>query len=503
MTYAGLTGLSRAFGPTQALADVSLNIGAGEVHGLLGENGAGKSTLVKSLSGIVVPDTGSVVIDDTDMAFGSRAASGAVGISTAFQELSLLPNLTVGQNLFLSKLPRGPLGTVSPGRTRRRAAELLERWGIDDVDPSAPVGALSLAQRQRVEIARALSTEPKLLILDEPTAALPDPEWLFEHIEGVKARGGSVLYISHHMAEIRRMCDRGTVLRNGRVVGEFDRQTFDEDRIITMMIGRSLDLAFPDRPEPRAGARPVLSVRGLAVEDKVRGIDLDLHEGEIVGLAGLEGQGQRELMYALVGLEHRTAGTIEIEGKLKKIHGPRDALGAGMGIALVPEERKSEGLFLDLTVRRNMTLPALSRFSMGGFVKPGGEYKTASDEAKRLNIDPKVVDRSVAALSGGNQQKVVLGRTLLTDARCLLLFDPTRGIDAGTKLEIYELIRRFVADGGSVLLYSTEIPELTGLCDRVYVLYGGRLVKECGHEELTEEAILAAAVGHRVEESLS
>jgi ribose transport system ATP-binding protein len=498
-----LTGLSKAFGPTHALTDVSLSIGAGEVHGLLGENGAGKSTLVKSLSGIVVPDAGSVEIDGTSMSFGSPSAARAAGVATAFQELSLLPNLNVGQNLFLSRLPRGPLGTVSPRRTRRRAAELLRRWNVDDIDPLMSVGSLSLAQRQRLEIARALSNEPKLLILDEPTAALPDPEWLFAHIQGVKDRGGTVLYISHRLQEIERMCDRGTILRNGRVVGEMDRESFDENRIITMMIGRSLDLTFPPRADPRPDAKPVLTAKGFQVGDKVRGVDIDVREGEIVGLAGLEGQGQRDFLYALVGLEQATGGTIEVEGVQRKLRGPRAALEAGPGIALVPEERKSEGLFLDLTVRRNLTLPALSEFSPAGVVSPGGEFATAAAIAQRLNIAPEVLDRSVASLSGGNQQKVVLGRTLLTGARCLLLFDPTRGIDAGTKLEIYDLIRRFAADGGAVVLYSTEIPELVGLCDRVHVIYGGRMVKTCADEDLTEETILSAAVGRRAEEALN
>jgi len=503
MSYVRLSGLSKAFGPTQALDDVSLDIGAGEVHGLIGENGAGKSTLVKSISGIVVPDAGSVEVDGQPMTFGSPSAARAIGVATAFQELSLLPNLNVGQNLFLSKLPRGALRTVSPRKTRRQAAELLDRWGIDDIHPSMPVGELSLAQRQRLEIARALSTEPKLLILDEPTAALPDPEWLFSHIQGVRERGGSTLYISHRMSEIRRMCDGGTVLRNGRVVGEIERDTFDEDRIITMMIGRSLDLVFPPRAEPRANAKPVLQVRNLEVGERVRGVDLELREGEVVGLAGLEGQGQRELMYSLVGLEQVTGGEILVDGTPCKLRGPRTALGTGPGIALVPEERKSEGLFLDLTVRRNITLPALSRFSPGGIVSPAGEYKTAAAEATRLNIAHEVLDRSVASLSGGNQQKVVLGRTLLTGARCLILFDPTRGIDAGTKLEIYNLIRRFAAEGGSVLLYSTEIPELMGLCDQVNVMYGGRIVLVSSDGDLTEETVLSAAVGHRVEEALS
>jgi ribose transport system ATP-binding protein len=492
-----LTNLAKAFGATRALDDVSLEIEAGEVHGLLGENGAGKSTLVKILSGVVVPDAGEVAIDGDVLPFGNPQASRAIGISTAFQELSMLPNLTVAQNLLLPDLPRGPSRLLSGQRTRARARAILAEWSLEGINPSATIDQLPLAQRQRLEIIRAFSRGPKLLVLDEPTAALPETEWLFQHIEAITAAGVSVLYISHRLAEIRRICGRGTVLRNGRVVGSFEGTGFDEKQVISVMIGRSLDLTFPPRRHADdADATTVLAVRELEVGDRVRGVSLELRRGEIAGVAGLEGQGQRELFYALFGLEPPSGGEIEVEGRTRQIRHPRQALAAGPGIVLVPEERKSEGLFLDLTAQKNLTLPALRSFSFGGLLSPGAENRVARRQAERLNIDRSYLDRLVSQLSGGNQQKVLLGRTLLTGAGCLLLFDPTRGIDAGTKLEIYDLIRQFAAEGGCVLLYSTEIPELVGLCDRIYVMYGGLMVEELAGGDLSEESVLAAAVGH-------
>lgn len=496
MGHIDLTHLAKHFGATRALDGISLTIEKGEVHGLIGENGAGKSTLVKILSGVVVPDSGEVVIEGASLPFGSPPASQAVGVSTAFQELSMLPNLTVAQNLLLPDLPRGRTGLLSSSRARRDGARILSEWNLGDMDPDAPVEELSLAQKQRLEIIRAFSREPKLLILDEPTAALPETEWLFEQIEAVTRRGTAVLYISHRLVEIKRVCHNGTVLRNGRVVGSFSGTGFNEAQVISMMIGRSLDTTFPRRQHVASAERPVIRVTSLEVGDRVRGVDLELLEGEIVGVAGLEGQGQRELFYALYGLEPATAGEIEIEGRTRAIRDPRQALGAGRGVALVPEERKTEGLFLDLSSGKNLTLPALTSFSVGGLISPRAEARTAQAQGKRLNIRWDYLDRTVSQLSGGNQQKVVLGRTLLTGARCLLLFDPTRGIDAGTKLEIYDLVRDFAAGGGSILLYSTEIPELVGLCDRVYVMYAGRIVDELAGEHLSEESVLAAAVGH-------
>ncbi len=499
MPVVTLRDVSKSFAATRALDSVSLELNEGEVHALLGENGAGKSTLVKILSGVLQPDTGDVLLAGERLPMGSPRDVVGKGISTAFQELSLLPNLTVAENLLLPELPRGVVGLVSGRRTRRRASELLKRYELTEIDPEIPVGLLTLASKQRLEIAKALSHEPHLLILDEPTAALTDTDWLFRHVAKVTDRGGAVLYISHRLNEIRQICERGTVLRNGRVVGSFVRSDFNESRLISMMIGRSLDTTFPPR-ENTVSTESVLEVKGLSVDGGVlNSVDLTLKKGEIVGVAALEGQGQRELFQSLYGLRRPSGGEILIEGDPVRIRSPRQALKTGPGIALVPEERKSEALFLKLSARQNLILPIIGEISTSGFVRPRRVRERSDREADAVNVAPGVLDRPVGRLSGGNQQKVAIGKTVLTGARCLLLFDPARGIDAATKLEVYQFIRRLVGEGSSVLMYSSELPELVGLCDRVYALYGGRVAGEFAGANLTEHNLLTAAVGHTME----
>lgn len=487
--------LSKGFGETQALSDVSIQFERGEVHGLLGENGAGKSTFVKILSGVLVPDSGAVMVDGDQVRLGSPRAARAAGISTAFQELSLLPNLTVAQNLLLPDLPRGAIGILSGRALHRRARGILDAWSLE-APLNEEVGNLDLATKQRLEIVKALSHEPELLILDEPTAALADTSWLFAHIATATSRGAAVLYISHLLPEIRQMCDRGTVLRNGAVAGQFVREDFDEEKVITQMIGRSLEATFPDRrQEPRDEV--ALRVRGLVVAGgSLNDARLEVRRGEVVGVTALEGQGQRDLFYALYGARRISAGTVELDGKPVRVRTPREALRAGSGIALVPEERKVEALFLELSGRQNLTVPILSEVSLGPLLMGGRERLRAREEARILNIDPGALGRPVGQLSGGNQQKVVLAKTLLTGAKVLLLFDPTRGIDPATKHEIYDLIRKLGDAGSAVLMYSTEIPELVGLCDRVYALYEGRITAEFAGDSLTDDKLLAAALGH-------
>ncbi|HEU4974365.1 MAG TPA: sugar ABC transporter ATP-binding protein [Baekduia sp.] len=495
MALVAAQNLSKSFGETQALSDVSIAFEAGEVHGLLGENGAGKSTFVKILSGVLAPDRGAVEVDGNPVRLGGGSRSLA-SISTAFQELSLLPNLTVAQNLLLPRLPRGPLGTVSRRELHHRAGEILDRWELE-VPLDAEVESLDLATKQRLEIVKALSRDPKLLILDEPTAALADTSWLFQHIRDVTSRGAAVLYISHRLAEIRELCHRGSVLRNGAVVGQFARGDFDEDSVIAQMIGRSFDATFPPRSQG-ASEETALRVQGLSVADSpVTDVDLHVRRGEVVGVAALEGQGQRDLFYALYGLRRVVGGTVEVDGEPVSVRSPRGALHAGSGIALVPEERKVEALFLELSSQKNLTVPIISEIAVGPFILGSRERRRAREEAKRLNIAGDALERPVGRLSGGNQQKVVLAKTLLTGAKILLLFDPTRGIDAATKLEIYDLVRRLAEDGTSVLVYSTEIPELVGLCDRVYALYEGGITGEFSGESLSEDNLLGAAIGHR------
>ena len=496
MNLLEVSGLSKAYGDAIALDDVSINLRAGEIHAIVGENGAGKSTLVKCLSGIVVPDAGTVTLDGESLAFGHPANSRAFGISTSFQELSLLSNLTVAENLLIADLPR-TLGIVTRRGAESKAKAILKEWGVDDLPPDALVSRLPLSAKQRLEIVRAMYVSPAILILDEPTAALPDTDWLFHHVRALRDQGTSVVYISHKLREIQELCNGGTIMRNGAVVGTFDDPNFDHDDLISRMIGRSVNLAFPPRVSPlQADAPVVLSARGISVGSRVTDIDLTVRRGEIVGVAGLEGQGQRELFYGIAGATKLTAGTVEISGVPVKLGTPASAMNSSTGIALVPEERKREALFADLTTVKNITATALPSVSKLGFISNRADARLASATGASVNLPGSFLERSVGQLSGGNQQKAVLARTSLTGAQVLLMFDPTRGIDPSAKLEVYGTLRKAAEEGSSVLLYSTEIPELVGLCDRVIVLYAGKVAAEYSGADVREEVIMSAAVGH-------
>ena len=496
VTALEVTGLSKSFGDARALENADLVLRQGEIHAIVGENGAGKSTLVKCLAGMVVPDAGEVSVRGALLSFGNSRASREAGISTSFQELSLLSNLTVGENLLIAELPTR-LGIVGRRSVARRAKEVLDEWEVPDLDPDMLVEDLPLSAKQRLETLRAMYVRPSLLILDEPTAALPDTDWLFAKIRELVRAGTTVLYISHKLGEIRELCDRGTVLRNGEVVGSFDDSNFDANSLISMMIGRSIELVFPARQHELPPAAPtVLQTRGMAVGTKLRGVDLDIREGEIVGVAALEGQGQRALFYGLAGAGPITGGTVTIDGRPYRAKTPRAALNSGRGIALVPEERKIEGLFADLSTVQNITSTALDRVTSFGLVRGAAEVQLAAGAGADAQLPAEFLAREVGQLSGGNQQKTVLARTALSGARVLLMFDPTRGIDPSAKLEVYNMLRRASAQGIALVFYSTEIPELVGLSDRVVVLYNGRIAAELTGEAIREDHILAAAVGH-------
>ncbi|MEW1819224.1 sugar ABC transporter ATP-binding protein [Arthrobacter sp. NPDC080031] len=497
MAVLEVKGLAKKYGDAIALHDAALSLEAGEVHGLVGENGAGKSTLVKALSGMLTPNAGSVTVDGEEMKLGVLAASRHAGIRTAFQELSLLPSLTVAENLMFSELPtRG--GVVPRKLVEARAAEILERWDVHDIDPKALASQLPLSAQQRLEIVRALNPAPRILILDEPTASLPETEWLFRQVRAAKARGAAIMYISHKLAEIEELCDRGSIMRNGQIVGAFTREGFDHDTLISQMIGRSIEVAFP----PALGtvdtlAEPLLEVSDAVVEQRLRGVALSVRPGEIVGVAGLEGQGQKELFYAIAGAGPLTSGTIRVDGKAEKFNSPRDALRCGPGIALVPEERKREGIFADMTSVKNMSVPVLGKLSKFGLINSRAEHATAKTAGQANYLREDYLTKDVGPLSGGNQQKTIIARTALTGARILLMFDPTRGIDPAAKLEVYRTLRRAAADGAGILLYSTEIPELIGMSDRIVVLYGGQVAAELTGTDMEESAVMAAAVGRR------
>lgn len=487
-------GLAKAYGATVALRQVTLDLRQGEVHALLGENGAGKSTLVKILSGIVTPDRGTLLLDGADYRPSSLMEARRAGISTAFQELSLLPNLTVATNLLLPTLIKGAGGLAAARRNQERAAEILAEFDAADISPRALVSDLSLAQKQRLEIVRALSHRPRVLILDEPTAALAEPEWLFRLIARVTAAGEvSILYISHRLAEVRRLCQRGTVLRNGESIGTVSLSgTLDAD-IFRMMVGTSPEGHQGQTPDAISAHVPAIAVRGLTGRT-ITDVGFTLHQGEILGVAALEGQGQRELLRILAGAGAPVAGTIEVEGHALRAATPAAALAAGIGF--VPEERKTEGIFLTLGTAANISFPILNRLQRFGLINRSRERVAVQGEAARVELAPRYLDMRIGALSGGNQQKALVARVLLSGARNLVLFDPTRGVDVGTKQVIYGVIRDFVAAGGSVLIYSTELAELVQLVHRCLVLYQGRVMGEVSGPEMTEERLVSLATGH-------
>jgi ribose transport system ATP-binding protein len=491
-----ISGLTVRYGPTTALDAADLNIGAGEVHALLGENGAGKSTIVKVLSGLVRPSHGTVSIFGRNVdRFAPRHAN-ALGVRTAFQEISLVKDLTVAQNFMLMEEPLNLLGMV-----RRRARDEmvrghLEALGITSIDPRTEVRRLDLPSRQKIEIARAISGSPRLLLLDEPTASLSsrDVQWLGDMIERLKRSGTTVVLISHRMQEVRAFCSALTIFRNGRAVGAYAMNDVADGEIIELMIGRSLGAAFPAKPvrTDAEAAAPALCCRNLAASAG-GDVSLSLPPGEVLGLAGLDGMGQRDLFLALFGMMRPLAGQIRIGGQEVQLRSPAHAIECGIG--MLPEERKTEALFLDLDGCENVSLPSLQRFLRGGLVRGRYERKTVSRALDVVKVVRRALWSPVRNFSGGNQQKIAVAKWLLTNSRVLLLYDPTRGIDVGTKTEIYHLIRRYTEAGGAVLFYSTEIPELVNLCDRVMVIYRGRIVETLAAEAVSEPAILSAAVG--------
>ncbi|MBZ9980712.1 MULTISPECIES: sugar ABC transporter ATP-binding protein [unclassified Mesorhizobium] len=490
-----IANIAKSYGPTVALDSVSIDLRPGEVHALLGENGAGKSTLVKILSGVVTPDGGSMSIFGKPYAPRGIIDARAQGVATAFQELSLLPNLSIAENLVLPKMPKGKLGLVSRRTATASAGKVLNDYALSHFDPDTPVGVLSLSDRQRLEIVRAFTHASKLLILDEPTAALADVEWLFELVRRQKNLQTAILYISHRLGEVRTLCSRATILRNGRSIGTVELSGASDANIFEMMVGRSARETTASQPLVADTAPVALSVRGLS-GGILRDVSFDVRRGEIVGIAALEGQGQRDLFRTMIGLSKAKSGGIEIDGVPAQIASPGAALHFGNGLAYLPEDRKSEGIFAGLSTASNMVLPIISRIAQGGVVWPASERRIAKKTAEAVELQERYLQFKIDELSGGNQQKALLARVMMTGARTLLLFDPTRGVDVGTKQSIYEAIRKFAADGGSVLFYSSELPELVHLAHRCMVLYGGRVFAEYQGDAIDEPTIVGALIGH-------
>lgn len=490
-----LLDITKRFGATTALDHASLAVRQGSTHGVIGENGAGKSTLVKIVSGILQPDEGVIELFGAPTKLTSPAVAARLAVSTAFQEMSLLPDLTVAQNLFLGPGRGSPRALMDKSGLRGRASQLLADLAITGVDPDWLVADLALREQQMIEIAKAIRTRPRLLFLDESTSTLDEGamHWFYGLVERLKAAGTTIVFITHRLIEIRTICDEITILRNGRAVGTYGINDLSEAEIIRLMIGGSLSTTFPPRREPPQ-TDPAIEVRGLTREPGLKGVSLSIGKGEILGVAGLDGQGQRELFQALYGTLHPDEGEIILAGRPAHIRSPRQAIREG--ISLVPEDRKTEGLLLKLPVRPNMSISALGRFATFGWINATRERLAENATSKDINLNARMLDREVTALSGGNQQKVVLGKALLTRSRCLLLYDPTRGVDVGAKAEIYRIMRSLAEAGLAVLFYSSELPELLNLADRIIVFYRGQIVAEFSGTQATEEAVMAAAIGH-------
>ncbi len=489
-----LTGISKYFSGARALEDVDFACRKGSTHAILGENGAGKSTLIKIMSGVLRPDSGTLLVNGRPMQFASPSDAAKSGIVCIFQELSLVPDLSVADNISISDPPRR-FGMIDARAQRRRAEKLLARIKCEDVDPNSLVRDLSLSRRQMVEIAKALGKSPKVLILDEATSALTsrDVETVYTLLADLKAEGVASLFISHRMHEVEALCDTLSVFRNGSHVDTFSKGEKSDGDIVRMMIGRDVEAQFPAKPIPKPH-EPCLKVDDLKWEGRLNGVNIEVGKGEIVGLGGLDGQGQKELLLALFGVLRGVEGKITAGGKIGIPNSPAACKSGEVSIALVPEDRKTEGLMLPMSISDNLIAASYERISRGFVIDPGLEKKVVADGIAKLQIKVGQTDDAVATLSGGNQQKVVIAKWLMTDPDIILLNDPTRGIDIGTKQEIYRLMRDLADEGKAILFYTTDYAELIGCCDRVSVMYDGAILTELRGDAITEEAIVAAAL---------
>lgn len=487
-----MKGISKSFGPVKVLEGVDFAISGGEIHALMGENGAGKSTLMKILSGVYATDAGSIAIDGKLVTIRSTSEAESLGIAIIHQELNLIPQLTVMENMFLGREPQR-FGIVDRKRMRADAAIWLSKVGGSHIDTEREAGTLSIGQQQLIEIAKALSLNAQVLIMDEPTAALTDKEiaTLFQIMTDLKKHGIAIVYVSHRMEEMFQICDKVSVLRDGQFVGKRNVPDTNFDEIVKLMIGRELQERFPTRQVQPGAVR--LQVDDLADENKISHIHFEVRAGELLGVAGLIGSGRSEILRTLFGLKKMTSGQVKLDGAALDIRHPSDAIAAGIGF--VTEDRKSQGLVLGMSVRENATLVHLSEYARAGIVNSKAENEAVQHLISDLHIRTRDSELEVKALSGGNQQKVVFAKWLAKPPKVLLLDEPTRGVDVGGKAEIYQIMNRLAAGGTAIVMVSSELPEVLAMSDRILVMNDGRQAAVFNAKATSQEQIMTAASG--------
>ena len=485
-------GVSKSFGAVAAVRDVSFDLYGGEAHALVGENGAGKSTIVNMLAGVHRPDAGTIELDGRPQDLTTPADAKAAGIAVIYQEPTLFPDLSVAENIAMGRHPLGRFKTVDRTAMVWRADQMFARLGVS-IDPNRPARGLSIADQQLVEIAKAISADARVVVMDEPTAALTgvEVERLFKVARSLRDDGAAVMFISHRFEEVTALCQRVTIMRDGRHVSTDLLSDLTVDGMVRKMVGRDLGALFPKQDvEPGAVA---VSVRNLTRDPLYADVSFDVRAGEIVALAGLVGSGRSEVVQSIFGVDPRDSGTVEVGGRILPPGSPKRAMAAG--VALVPEDRRQQGLVMELSIERNVTLPRSRSLSQLGFLTGSRERRSAKEWADRLKTKYGRLSDEVGTLSGGNQQKVVLAKWLATEPKVLIVDEPTRGIDVGTKAEVHRLMSSLAAAGVAVLMVSSELPEVLGMADRVLVMREGRLVAELSRAEATEEAVMFAATG--------
>ncbi len=486
--------ISKSFPGVKALDDVSFTAKAGSVHVLCGENGAGKSTLMKIINGLYPPDSGETFIHGEKVQIDSPIRASELGISMIFQELNYIPEMTIMESLFVGRWPKTQLGRVDWKAIRKRTVELLEQEGLRFA-PDTRLKDLTISNLQMLEFLKAISRDADIIIMDEPTSSITNKEieTLFEKIHDLRARGKAIVYISHKMDEIFRIADEISILRDGKVVDTRPKDQLDIDTVITLMVGRALGQGYP-KEEIRQG-EVVLDVEHFSGPSGFNDVSFNVKEGEIVGFAGLVGAGRTETVRALFGLDEHTAGTVKVRGKAARIRGVQDSI--KRGIAMLSEDRRRFGIVPVRDVKENVTLASLGQFFRSGHLHRSKERRAVEDICGRISVKMSSIDTAVSTLSGGNQQKVVLSKWMLREPDILILDEPTRGIDVGAKLEIYKLMTNLVKEGKSIIMVSSELPELIGMCDRIYVMAAGKITGELKRAEFSQEAVMRYAMNIR------